>query len=211
MIPVSSATKTKILAWLPHVLDGYDYPVIETDNIVPDLAAPAITFYFSSAGTPSLYSHQLMRTVRRPGRNLDEYWGQYHFATMNVVLRANDKDELEAMWSDFIAKCQATRRNMVIWLDLVRFVEILDSKSLPPERLPDGKNLYWAQVDLRFEYEVSSEPDAGYIERVYTDVTSQYQGGDYLYVSPSLEFDRELYDQELTSGIVVYIAPLLVE
>jgi hypothetical protein len=72
MIPVPPATKAKILAWLPHLLAGYDYPVIETDNIIPELAAPAITFYFLSAGTPSQFSHQPLRTVRRPDLTKDE-------------------------------------------------------------------------------------------------------------------------------------------
>ena len=58
MIPLPAATKKKILAWLPHVLDGYDYPLKETDNILPDLIAPAITYYFSSVGTPSQFSFQ---------------------------------------------------------------------------------------------------------------------------------------------------------
>jgi len=45
MIPVPPATKAKILAWLPHLLAGYDYPVIETDNIVrswPHPQSPSI-------------------------------------------------------------------------------------------------------------------------------------------------------------------------
>jgi hypothetical protein len=205
MIPLPPATKAKILAWLPHVLDGYDYPVIETDHIVPDLVAPAITYYFSSVGTPSLYSNQMLRTVRRPDGGLDDYWGQYHFATMNVVLRANDKDELERMWSEFLQRCMATRRNMVIWLDLVRFREVLDSKPLAPERLDNGKNLYWAQVDLRFEYEVSAVSDADYIKRVHSTVQSQVLQDGELHESPVLEFDREVFTKELPIGIIAYI------
>ena len=207
MIPVPSATKAKILAWLPHILAGYDYPVIETDNLVPDLSAPAITFYFSSAGTPSQFSHQPLRTVRRPDGTLDEYWGQYHFAIMNVVLRSHDKDEMEAMWSDFVAKCMATRRNMVIWLDQVRFLEILDSKPLPPERLDNGKNLYWAQVDLRFEYEVSSIPDEDHIKRVHSTFVGQTViDEDYVHESEAITTLREVVDRELSIGIITYIA-----
>jgi hypothetical protein len=208
MIPVPPATKAKIMAWLPHLLAGYDYPVIETDNIVPELSAPAITFYFSSAGTPSQFSHQPLRTVRRPDRTLDEYWGQYHYATMNVVLRSHDKDEMEAMWSDFIDKCLATRRNMVIWLDLVRFLEILDSKPLPPERLDNGQNLYWAQVDLRFEYEVSSIPDEGLIKRVHSTFVGQTViDEDYVWESEAITTLREVVDRELSISIIAYIAP----
>ena len=207
MIPVPPATKKKILAWLPHVLAGYDYPVIETDNIVPELEAPAITFYFSSAGTPSQFSHQPLRTVRRPNLDLDEYWGQYHYATMNVVLRANEKAELEAMWTDFIDKCLATRRNMVIWLDLVRFLEILDSKSLAPERLKGGKDLYWAQVDLRFEYEMSSIPDEGRIKRVNASFQGEYELDGEWYESDPLVLHWEVYDRELSVGIIAYVAP----
>lgn len=207
MIPVPPATKSKILAWLPHVLAGYDYPVIETDNIVPELAAPTITLYFSSAGTPSQFSHQPLRTVRRPDLTKDEYWGQYHYATMNVVLRSNDKSELEAMWADFVAKCLATRRNMVIWLDQVRFLEILDSRQLAPERLDNGQNLYWAQVDLRFEYEVSSIPDEEHIKRVHSTFQSQQVIDGDVFESPELVFHREVYERELVVGIVAYIAP----
>jgi len=208
MIPVPPAAKKKILAWLPYLLAGYDYPVIETDNIVPELAAPAITFYFSSAGMPSQFSHQPLRTVRRPDGTLDEYWGQYHFATMNVVLRSHDKNEMEAMWSDFVEKCLATRRNMVIWLDLVRFLEILDSKPLPPERLDNGQNLYWAQVDLRFEYEVSSIPDEGFIKRVHSTFVGQtIIDEDYVHESEAIATLREVVDRELSIGIIAYIAP----
>jgi hypothetical protein len=205
MIPLPPATKAKILAWLPHVLAGREYPLIETDNIVPDLTAPAITYYFSSVGTPSQFSNQMLRTVRRPDGGLDDYWGQYHYATMNVVLRANVKSEMEAMWGDFIARCMATRRNMVIWLDLVRFLEILDSKPLPPERLDHGKNLYWAQVDLRFEYEVSFVSDADYIKRVHSTVQTQMIQDGEMRESPVLEFDREVFTRELAIGIIAYI------
>jgi len=206
MIPVPPATKAKILSWLPHVLDGYDYPVIETDNVLPELDAPAITFYFSSAGTPSQFSAQCLRTVRRPTLAKDEYWGQYHFATMNVVLRSNDKDELEVMWSEFLAAVMATRRNMVIWLDLVRFVEVLDSKQLDPQRLDNGQNLYWAQVDLRFEYESSAIPSDDYILRanVATQAQRDYDQ-QYWLVSDGPEFVTELAEHDATVNIVVYV------
>ncbi|MFA5410142.1 MAG: hypothetical protein WC343_15310, partial [Bacilli bacterium] len=157
MIPLPPATKKKMVAWLPHILDGYDYPLKETDNILPDLIAPAITYYFSSVGTPSQFSAQPLRTVRnKVTGEMEEYWGQYHYATMNVVLRANDKDELGAMWFSFYNQCLATRRDAKIYHHGWRFLEVLDSKPLEPQRLDNGKNLYWAQVDLRFEYEVVS-------------------------------------------------------
>ena len=201
MIPLPPATKAKILAWLPHLLNGYDYPVKETDNIVPDLIAPAITYYFSSVGTPSLYSHQKLRTVRnRINGQKEEFWGQYHYATMNVVLRAYDKAEMEAMWAEFYAKCLATRRNAKIYYDGWRFLEVLDSKPLAPERLDGGKNLYWAQVNLRFEYEVSAVPDADYIKRVHNEL----QVGES---DQHLTWTSEIRDVELSVGIVAYIAP----
>ena len=201
MIPIPPATKAKMLAWLPHVLNGYDYPLKETDNIIPELIAPAITYYFSSVGTPSQFNAQPLRAVRNQDGTLDDFWGQYHYATMNVVLRAHDKAEMEAMWSDFIEKCLATRRNMVIWLDLVRFLEILDSKPLPPERLKDGKNLYWAQVDLRFEYEVSAVSVDDYIKRVHTEV----QVGES---EDHLAWTTEVQDFELPVGIKAFISRL---
>jgi len=96
---------------------------------------------------------------------------------------------------------------MVIWLDQVRFLEILDSKSLTPERLDDGKNLYWAQVDLRFEYEVSSIPDEDHIKRVHSTFQSQQVIDGDVFESPELVFHREVYERELAVGIIAFIAP----
>jgi hypothetical protein len=62
----------------------------------------------------------------------------------------------------------------------VRFVEILDSKQLEPEEMPAGKKLYWAQVDLRFEYEVSDISDAEYIKRV--NIEAEVDGSELHYV-----------------------------
>jgi len=201
MIPLPPATKKKILTWLPHVLNGYDYILKETDNILPDLIAPAITYYFSSVGTPSLYSAQKLRTVRNViNGQKEEFWGQYHYATMNVVLRANDKAELEAMWYDFESQCLRNRRDAKIYYDGWRFLEVLDSRPLPPERLDNGKNLYWAQVDLRFEYEVSAVPDADYIKHVHTEM----QVGES---DQHIEWTADILEKELSFGITAYIAP----
>lgn len=198
MIPLPPATKAKILRWLPHVLGGYDYPLKQTDNIVPDLIAPAITYYFSSVGTPSLYAHQPLRSVPNADGTLDDWWGQYHYATMNVVLRAHDRDELETMWYEFIRQCQATRNNAKIYRHGWRFLEILDSKPLAPERLTDGQDLYWAQVDLRFEYEVSAPSDDDYIKRVNTDL----QVGES---EDHITWSSEVREVELSVGLVAYI------
>jgi hypothetical protein len=199
MIPLPPAIKAKILAWLPHVLNGYDYPLKETDNIVPDLIAPAITYYFSSVGTPSQFSAQPLRTVRNiVTGEMEEYWGQYHYATMNVVLRANTKAEMEAMWYEFYARCLSTRRDAKIYHDGWRFLEVLDSKPLAAERLDSGKNLYWAQVDLRFEYEVSSVPDEDFIKRV----NSEMQVGES---DEHLTWTAEVREVELSAGILALI------
>ena len=96
---------------------------------------------------------------------------------------------------------------MVIWLDQVRFLEILDSKPLTPERLDNGQNLYWAQVDLRFEYEVSSIPDEDHIKRVHSTIQGQQVIAGDVFESPELVFLREVIDRELTIGIITYIAP----
>jgi len=199
MIPLPPATKAKLLAWLPHVLNGYDYPVIETDNIVPNLTAPAITYYFSSVGMPSQFSNQMLRTTINASQEREEHWGQYHYATMNVVLRANDKAEMEAMWYDFTRLCLSTRRDAKIYYDGWRFLEILDSKPLVPERLPGGKNLYWAQVDMRFEYEVSGVPDEEFIKTV----NNEMQVGES---DDHLTWTSEVREEELYVGIVAYIA-----
>jgi hypothetical protein len=207
MIPISPARKRKILQWLPSCLGGQSYPVIETDDIVPNLEAPAITFYFSSAGTPSLYSWAPLRRVPNQDGTVDDVWGEYHRATMNVVLRAYSKAELETMWYEFVKQCLQTRRNMVIALDGVRFLEILNSILLPPERLDDGRTLYWAQVDLLFEYEVSGIPDEDYIKRVYTHLQSQTPLDDgELHDSRPLELVREVLDGELTVILKAHIA-----
>lgn len=201
MIPLPPATKKKMVAWLPHILDGYDYALKETDNILPDLTAPAITYYFSSVGTPSQFSAQPLRTVRnKVTGEMEEYWGQYHYATMNVVLRANDKDELEAMWFSFYNQCLKNRRDAKIYHHGWRFLEVLDSKPLSPERLDNGKNLYWAQVDLRFEYEVVNVPDEDYIKRVHNEI--EVDEGD-----PHITWLSEVREVELAVGIVAFIAP----
>lgn len=213
MIPLPPAVKDKIQVWLPHLLNGYDYPLIETDNIVPELIEPSICFYVASAGEISQFNAQCLRTVRSPiDQTMEEYWGQYHFCTVNVVLRAPTKAEMEAMWYDFYAKCLSTRRNLVIYREGVRFLEILASKPLPAARLDDGQNLYWAQVDLRFEYEVSAVPDADYIKRVNVEM----EVGELCKICGeaidpdamgSIEWTSEVKDNELAVGIIAYIAP----
>lgn len=201
MIPIPDDIKARILAWLPHNLAGYDYPVVETDNILPDLIAPAITYYFSSVGQPSEGSNQIIRTVRNVGTGgLDDYWGQWHNASMAVVLRSTDRAELSRMWQAFIRKCMSTRRDLLLRIDGVRFEEILNSAPLDPERLPDGKNLYWAQVDLRFEFEISDISDAEYIRTVNTDISVAT-------VAPSshLLFETAIQERELAVGITATI------
>lgn len=201
MIPIPEATKATILAWIPHVLAGYDYPLVETDNIAPDLIAPAITYYFSSVGTPSEGSNQIIRTVRnRETGGLDDYWGQWHGATMNVVLRTNDKDELSRIWEAFIRKCLATRRDLLLRIDGVQFDEILNSAPLAPERLDNGKDLYWAQVDLKFTYEMSDVSEAEYIKTVYTDLSVQTAKP-----ASHLLFERAVLEHELSVGITATI------
>jgi len=174
MIPIPEQIKEKIINWLPKRLPTKDYPTKETDNIVPDLITPAITYYFSSVGASygsSYYRDQWMRTVWNPEEaGWDDYWGGLHYATMNVVLRSKDKTEMSAMWTAFVGLCEHTRRNLILWVDGVRFIEVLNSHPITPARLPDGSTLYWAQVDLRFEYEQSYVSDAEYIRRVHTKI-----------------------------------------
>jgi len=202
MIPIPEVIKARILAWLPHNLAGYDYPLVETDNIVPDLIAPAITYYFSSVGQPSEGSNQIIRTVRnKETGGLDDYWGQWHTATMAAVLRANTKEELSRMWEAFIRKCLNTRRDLLLRIDGVRFVDILNSAPLDPERLPDGKNLFWAQVDLQFEYEISDISDAEYIRTVNTDLSvATVEPASHL-----LFTDQSILVRELAVGITATI------
>jgi hypothetical protein len=202
MMPFPPGIKTKILAWLPHRLGGKDYPVKETDNIVPDLIAPAITFYFSSVGTPSQFDNQLIRTTVNASQEREEWWGQYHFATMNVVLRAHNKEEMEGMWYDFYSKCLATRRDAKIYYDGWRFLEVLDSKPLVPAHLKDGTDLFWAQVDLRFEYEVLYNPEEDFIKTVRTELEVGEAVDDHIVWTSTVR------TVELPAKIVVYIAPL---
>lgn len=213
MIPLPPAVKDKIQAWLPHLLAGYDYPLIETDSIVPELVEPSICYYVASAGEISQFNAQCLRTVRSPiDQTMEEYWGQYHFATISVVLRAPTKAELEAMWYEFYHRCLSTRRDLNINYDRVRFLEILASKPLPPQRCKDGQDLYWSQVDLRFEYEVSSVPDADYIKRVNTvlevgelcEICGEPIDEDAMGV---IEWTSEVVENELAVGIVAFIAP----
>lgn len=186
MIPIPTETKTKLIRWIPHVLNGYDYPVIETDNIVPELAAPAITFYLSASGKSTLDSNMIIRTVRQDDGSLDDHWGQFHSATMAVVLRELDKARLGSMWADFILKVHQTRRNLLLRIDKVRILpEILNSVQLTPERLPTNDTMYWAQVDIEIEYEMSAVSDADLIKTVHHDLTTA--GSDRV-----LEFDQTI-------------------
>lgn len=207
MIPLPSDIKFKIMAWLPHKLAGHDYPVIETSDIVPELNAPAITYFFSSSGTPSQFHQQLLRAVRNPvDDSLDDHWGGYYYTTMEVTLRHTDEAKLEAMWLDFYKRCQAGRRDLKIYYDRVRFIEILDSKPLPTQRLKNGQMIYWAQVSLRFEYEVSGISEAELIKRVNNSlsVISHAEG---IESSKTIEWISEIKDVELLIGISAYVSP----
>ena len=64
----------------------------------------------------------------------------------------------------------------------------------------NGKNLYWAQVDLRFEYEVVSVPDEDYIKRVHNEI--EVDEGD-----PHITWLSEVREVELAVGIVAFVAP----
>jgi hypothetical protein len=202
MIPVPAAVKAKILDWLPKTLGGYEYPTKETDNIVPDLIAPAITYYFSSVSSVG-DSYQLIRTVKNANMDMDDYWGEHYYATMNVVLRATDKDELATMWEDFLRKCPMNRRDLNINVDGVRFVEILNAKPLQPQRLEDGSDLFWAQIDLKFEYEVSDVSEADYIRQI--NVELEVRSPDH---SSYIYWESHLFEQSMNVAIRAYIAPL---
>ena len=201
MMPIPEALKKQMVSWLPHLLAGYDYEVIETDRIPPELASPAITFYVSSAGTPSQFSHQMIRSTVNDAQEREEWWGGYHYATFNVVLRAFDKDTAQAMWEDFIWKCQSTRRDYKIYLHKWRFLEILNSSPIETGRQKDGRELWWAQVDLRFEYEVSGPPGEDYIKKV----NSEMQVGES---EDHLTWTAEIKENvSINPKIVAFIAP----
>lgn len=169
MIPIPPLTKARFLRWVPTRLNGYDYPLIETTDVAPNLAAPAITYRMTPAGGPTDYQNTIIRNVKNSEGAMDDYWGQFHSATVSFVLRELDSSRMEAMWLDFIRKVNATRRNLYLRLDLVRVVEILNSIQLDPERLPTSDTLYWAQVDLSIEYEISAISDADYMKTFWFD------------------------------------------
>jgi len=169
MIPIPPATKRRFLRWVPTRLNGYDYPLIETDTILPDLTTPAITFRMSPAGGSVDFSNTLIRVTKSEAGEFDDYWGQFHSATVSFVLRELDRDRMEAMWLGFLSKIHSTRRNLLLRLDKVRVVEVLDSVQLDPERLPTDDVLYMAQVDLRIEYEISAVSDAEYMKKFSID------------------------------------------
>ncbi|MGB4086865.1 hypothetical protein [Methanothrix sp.] len=58
--------------------------------------------------------------------------------------------------------------------------------------LQNGQNLHWAQVDLRFEYEVGSVPDEEHIKRVHSTFQSQQVIDGEVFESPELVFHREV-------------------
>lgn len=169
MIPIHPGTKTRFLRWVPTRLNGYDYPLIESDDITPTLNAPAITFRMTPAGGSSDYSNTLIRVTKTADGEFDDHWGQFHLATVSFVLRETDRTRMEAMWTDFIHKVHQTRRNLLLRLDKVRVVEVLDSVQLDPQRLAVNDVLYLAQVDLKIEYEMSTISDADYMKTFYVD------------------------------------------
>lgn len=169
MIPIPLATKARFLKWVPATLNGYSYPLIETDMITPELTTPSITFRMTPAGGSSDYSNTLIRVTKSTDGEFDDYWGQFHYATVSFVLRELDRARMEAMWLGFLSEVHRTRRNLLLRLDKVRVVEVLDSVQLKPERLPTSDTLYWSQVDLRIEYEISAISDADYMKKFSVD------------------------------------------
>jgi len=192
VIPLPDDIKDKILAWLPKNLVGYDYPLVETDGIVPDLIVPAITFYVSSNAPTGQYRNTILSTERTAEGQMDDSWGEYYYCTFNVVPRALDKAELSKMWRAFMRQCQQTSRDLLMRIDQVHFVEILNSQPLQPQRI-DGGTLYWAQVDLRFEYAMSDISDADYLEQ-YTAVLAVNNGSEA--TDSEIEFEGNKTDSQ---------------
>jgi hypothetical protein len=201
MIPIPATAKTKLINWIPKTLGGTEYDFIETQRNIPRPECPAIIAYFSSVGTRSRGNASLIRTVRNPDGSLDDFWGQWHHATLSVSLRSDDPDELAVMHEDFLRQIFRTRRDLSIRTDKVTFVDVLRSDALPMDferESAQGEQVFMAAVDLRFEYEVSDVSDADLILRTTHDISV----GE---AEEPLSFSRNLTQREITCGFTAII------
>lgn len=168
MIPMPASFKARLKNWIPKALPTTVYPFIETQEGIPRPECPAIVGWFSSQ-TQSDGAYSLLRTVRTVDGNLDDYWGERLFTTLSISLRAYDPDELGEMHLSFIRQVNAKRRDMKLQKYGVEFKEILRSESLPMAAVPEsatGDQVFMAQIDLKFEYEIADVSDADYITDV---------------------------------------------
>lgn len=201
MAPLPTHVHTNIIdVYIPRTLNGTAYTLIETAQGIPRPEVPAIVVWF---GGPSQIdgAYSYLRSVVNKNFDTDDYWGERFYITLFVSLRAYDPDELAGMWLSFIRQVNADRRLMRLNRHGVEFKEILRSDAIPMDNTPEsatGDQVFMAQVDLRFEYEVADTEDADYIRKVTQDI----------YVNEAdtpMTVIAECKEMELTCGLKAYI------
>ena len=213
MSPIPDFMHRALVFWIPKELNGVEYDFIETAQGIARPEVPAIVAWFGGP-VPSEGSDSFLRTVRNVDGDLDDYWGQRFFITLFVSLRAYDPEELAGMWLDFIRQIHKQRRDMKLQIYGIEFKEILRNEPVPMDNVPEsatGDQVFMAQIDLRFEYEVAEISDADYIRRVEHNI-SVVQPGDVLgeikdatELSGPLTFVSEVFERSLTCGLRAYI------
>ena len=198
-VPMPTSFHDGLIAWVPKTLAGTTYQFIETAQGFARPEVPAIVAWF---GNPvPIVGHSLIRTVRNPNFWMDDYWGSKFSVTLFVSLRAYDSSELSAMWLDFIRQVDDTRRDRKIQFRGWEFKEILRSEAIPMDNTPEsatGDQVYMAQIDLKFEFEVASVSDADYIRKANQS----------LYVNEAetpMTIVSEVFERTLTCALRAYV------
>ncbi len=174
MIPLTEFQHECLMAFLPRVLGGITYPLIETQRNIPRPECPAIVVWASSE-TPSDGANSLLRTFRNRDGEMVEFWGERYFFTLNCSLRAYDPAELATMHRSFLRQVQHNRRAMKMRMHTIEFKEVLRSESLAMDSQREsyeGQQVFRAIVELRFEFEVSERDYTDLIKKYYHDVWS---------------------------------------
>lgn len=200
-VPMPVPLHGYLIDWFPRTLAGTEYQFIETIPGIARPEVPAIVAWFGSPIPSDGTGHYLIRTFKDPNGWMNEHWGQRFFVTMYVSLRSYDPDELSAMWLDFIRIINRTRRDMRIQQYGVEFKEILRSEAIPMDNVPEsdtGDQVFMAQVDLRFEYEIAEVPDEDYIRKVTQTIQVNDSAQHVVVVS-------QIFERSISCGLRAFV------
>lgn len=204
MDPIPSEIESKLMAWLPITLGGTTYSLIKTNKGFPRPECPAIVVFFSTVGPVIRNNYQILRTVRT-SEGMDDYWGEFHLAILNVSLRAYDPDELSTMHQQFMRKIFSTRRDLDLRFDKIRFLELLRSEIIDMDLTPEsatGEPMYMASLALKFEYELSEPLDVDRILTITNDIEINGYGNEK---TSDMIVSWHLVDHDIQYGIMANI------